>query len=107
MRKTLFLNRLSATDHTIKPICLPPTKKAKAFPRFLVPDGTPCFFRNIRFSTWRTYTTKIELRFERFEKYRDGEYHFRYENYIIRVHRSRVIHREDQPGYNTKGTLDW
>jgi hypothetical protein len=45
--------------------------------------------------TWRPHRTRLALGFERHEGYRDGTYTFREQGYLVRVHRSHVLHRED------------
>lgn len=78
-------------------LCLPPSRPPVAMPRFRVPAGTPCRVSKLTPLAWRDHVTRQELAFERFERYDAGAkvYEFRSQGWLIRVHRSRVIHRED------------
>lgn len=74
--------------------CRPPVHAPNLTTRFTIPAGTEITLCDIQASVWKQYTTKEELRFERYESYRDGEYQFRHEGYWIRVRSHKVKHRE-------------
>lgn len=83
----------------VKQGCLPPTKTPNKTPRFGIPAGTQVSISRIdrKHDCWQDHTTRMDLGFEKFEKY-DKEfkhYHFRVKAWIICVHRSKVVHRED------------
>ncbi len=71
----------------------PPAKNTT--PRFLVRAGTRVEVSDMLRPGWRRHTTKMDLRFERYERYADKHYEFREKTWVVRVHRSKVIHRED------------
>jgi hypothetical protein len=92
-------SRLQVEDRTVQLLCPPPTKEPNKTPRFAIKMGTKVSIARIdeKHDCWEDYTTKQELGFEKFERY-DKEfkhYHFRVKAWIICVHRSQVIHRED------------
>src|SRR5262245_28761952 len=67
-------------------------------PRFNIPKGTSVVVSRVSPLRWQKYVTKKELSFERYEDYEDRTYQFRERGFLIRVHRSRVVHRDDLPG---------
>lgn len=81
-----------------------PTKRPRHVARFTLPAGAPCAVRRVTSADdWQTHRTRIELGFERFEKYERTDagnfWHFRKDGWIIAVHRKFVKHRDD--GYKT------
>ena len=92
-----IMNNAEKFEAGIKSGCLPPTKPAVKQARFTIPAGTALDIQDLREWEWQPYTTKQQLSFERFEKY-DAEfkcYQFRFQGFLIMVHRSKVKHRED------------
>lgn len=79
--------------------CAPPqTKPASKVPRFKIKPGTLCDIRKISSADeWQEYRTKKELGFEKLERYLPDEkcYEFRFQGWVLCVHRSKVKHRED------------
>lgn len=80
--------------------CEPPTTTAKKIARFEIHAGTPCLVTKVSQVKWVSHKTKIDLSFERFERYKNGAYTFRFKGMLIEVQRRWVFHREDRPGYN-------
>jgi hypothetical protein len=79
-------------------ICLPPTRPAKKGSRFFVPVRTPCAISRVSPLGWRSYITRKDVGFERFESYRAGVFEFRSDvgGWLMRVHRRHVQHRADR-----------
>lgn len=73
--------------------CLPPSKDPVVVPRFLIKAGTLCGVRPVMANRFRTHVTKKDLSFESFELCQGPCYQFRYEGWIIVVHRDRVVCR--------------
>lgn len=76
-------------------VCLPPKRQADKTPRFSIEVGSRCQVAKVITGDYFPYTTKTQIGFERFERYRDGVYTFRQDEYLVKVHRSNVTHRED------------
>jgi hypothetical protein len=72
---------------------------ARDRPRFFVPAGTPCAVSTLSPLAWHPYTTRLDLPFDRFERYERSDggpfYEFRHQGYLLLVHRSLVVHRDD------------
>lgn len=70
-------------------------------PRFLVPARTRCAVSTLSPLDWRPYITRKPIGFERFERYERSDggpfYEFRHAGYLLLVHRSLVLHRDDLP----------
>jgi len=76
--------------------CRPPTTTAlPSVPRYRIPAGTRAFLRLATETTWHGWTTRRECCFDRREWYEKGWYVFRTGGYLLRVHRSKVVHGED------------
>jgi hypothetical protein len=76
-------------------VCLPPARPAVRVPRFLIPAGSSVRVSRVSRLCWRPHFTRKELHFERHEGYRNGQYTFRHQGYLISVWRGLVHHRED------------
>lgn len=75
----------------------PPKHEPKHIPRFEIKEGTYVEVRNVGDLPGRTQRHKLkrDLGFERYDSYRFKHYTFRFQNWLITVHRCKVIHRED------------
>lgn len=89
--------RLQAEDHTVKLECPPPQKPPRKVARFTVLAGTQCEIKKITDNEWIPHKTAREIGFEKFERYVAEWkcYEFRFQGWLMMVHRSKVIHRED------------
>lgn len=82
-------------------ICLPPREgtEPNKTPRYLVKAGTDCAVTRIDAIHWHGHLTRIDLGFERFEKYdafNEGYFTFCEKGYLIKVRRDLIIFRSCQ-----------
>jgi hypothetical protein len=76
-------------------VCLPPTRAPNTMPRYWIPAGTAIRVSKLSPLSWRQWTTRVSLSFERHEGYRNGWYTFRERGWLVCVHRRHVVHRAD------------
>ncbi len=85
----------SEEDRREQGICLPPTGPPLSLPQFQILVGTACSIKRLSGNNWKPYTTKKALGFERYERYIRCSYEFRFQGWLLLVHRRDVVHRED------------